>query len=486
MTYLLAVIAAAAWFGAIAAITAAVGAFVIYDVVFIAPTGAVTVQDTREWLSLLLLLTVGIVVAWLASQLRDRARIATARQAEANALYQVSRVLATRADMHSVLPELELILTRESASAKVAIHLGTVGPGGRAADPVGTPTWAAGSRGALRRRAEGGAEWVRVHRSVMTRRSEADEVAWRIPIEVTDGALGSIWLLRTRAAGPPDPIATRLLSVAADQIGQAAEQERLLAEARDLEITRQSETFKSALLDSVSHDLRTPLASIRAAAGTLLDPELELTPAEQRASAAAIDHEAEHLARLVTNLLDMSRIEGGAIVTDLEVYEVDDLVDRSLERLSPRLTGRPITREDAPDLPPVRADAVLFDQVMVNLVENALKYSPAEAALRVGAAPSDDMVRVTVEDGGRGVPVSTLGHLFDKFYRVRTPAEGSRPGSGIGLAVVRGLVEAMGGTVRARRSQLGGLAVDVLLPTAPPPTADAAGPIREQQPERAA
>jgi two-component system sensor histidine kinase KdpD len=160
-------------------------------------------------------------------------------------------------------------------------------------------------------------------------------------------------------------------------------------------------------------------------------------------------------------------------VTDLEVYEVDDLVDRSLERLSPRLMGRPVTREDAPDLPPVRADAVLFDQVMTNLVENALKYAPGDAALRVAAAPSDDMVRVTVEDGGRGVPVSTLGHLFEKFYRVRTPGEGSRPGSGIGLAVVRGLVEAMGGSVRARRSQLGGLAIDVLLPTAPPPGAEA-------------
>jgi two-component system sensor histidine kinase KdpD len=169
----------------------------------------------------------------------------------------------------------------------------------------------------------------------------------------------------------------------------------------------------------------------------------------------------------VGNLLDMSRIEGGALVPDLEAFEVEDLIDRSLERLAPRIQRRALTRTDAPDLPPVRADAVLFDQVLANLIENAVKYTPPEAPIRVAATRSADMVRVTVEDGGRGVPQAALGQLFDKFYRVRTPGEGSRPGSGIGLAVVRGLVLAMGGEVRARRSDLGGLAIDVLLPTAP-------------------
>jgi two-component system sensor histidine kinase KdpD len=217
----------------------------------------------------------------------------------------------------------------------------------------------------------------------------------------------------------------------------------------------------------VSHDLRTPLASIRAAAGTLLDPDIELAPEERRASAAAIDHEAEHLARLVGDLLDISRIEGGALEPDLEVYEVDDLIDRSIERLGPRLRGRSVVRADAPDLPPVRVDAVLFDQVMANLFENALKYTSPDIAIQVGAGRHDGMVRVTVEDGGSGVPPAALPHLFDKFYRVRSAGEGSRPGSGIGMAVVRGLVLAMGGDVGARRSRLGGLAVDVLLQAAP-------------------
>lgn len=471
-TYLLAVVGAAALLGGAGALVTALGAFLLYDLLFVSPYYTLRVHDAQEWLALLLFLVVGIIVAWLAGQLRHRAHDASVRESEATALYQVSRILATRADVASALPELEAVLARGTGSDRVAITLAPDGPA-RAAVDVPAPAWAARDRGVLRRTPGGGpAAWVRLHESSMTRRGTDDAVAWKAPIQAGDRTLGALWLLRARSAGPPDPVATRLLGVATDQIGQAAEHERSAAEARDMEITRQSEAFKSALLDSVSHDLRTPLASIRAAAGTLLDPDIELAPDERRASAAAIDHEAEHLARLVGDLLDISRIEGGALEPDLEVYEVDDLIDRSIERLGPRLRGRSVLRADAPDLPPVRVDAVLFDQVMTNLFENALKYTSPDIPIQVAAGRHDGMVRVTVEDGGAGVPPAALPHLFDKFYRVRSAGEGSRPGSGIGMAVVRGLVLAMGGEVRARRSRLGGLAVDVLLQAAPSVTDD--------------
>ena len=268
---------------------------------------------------------------------------------------------------------------------------------------------------------------------------------------------------RSRDRGEPDPNATRLLAAAADQIGQALRQERLAAEARAAEIARQSDALKSALLQSVSHDLRTPLATIRAAAGTLR-PGVGLSEADQQDSADAIDREVEYLNRLVTNLLDLSRIEAGALRAELDVFELDDLVGRTVERLRSRLAGRPI--EVQLDAAPVSVDPVFLDEAVTNALENAIKYTPAGTAIRLTA---------------RQLPGESIGPLDDRGRRAGRarcrPAPplrevlsgpgssgGSRSGTGIGLAVVRGLVEAMGGRVAARRSELGGLAIDLDLP----------------------
>ena len=171
----------------------------------------------------------------------------------------------------------------------------------------------------------------------------------------------------------------------------------------------------------------------------------------------------EYLNRLVTNLLDLSRIEAGVLRADLDVFDLDDLVGRSLERLTSRLAGRPL--EVALSAPPVEVDPTFLDEAVTNIIENALKYTPAGTPLRITATGSEvpGRIRLTIEDGGPGVPDETLPRLFEKFYRVPGSGRGSRSGTGIGLAVVRGLVEAMGGEVRARRSQLGGLAVDIEL-----------------------
>jgi two-component system sensor histidine kinase KdpD len=256
-----------------------------------------------------------------------------------------------------------------------------------------------------------------------------------------------------------------MLASAADQIGQALEQDRLRIEATSAELARRSDALKTALLDSVSHDLRTPLAAIRAAAGGLMDPVVEWPAGERRAAAAAIDREAERLNRLVTNLLDLSRIEAGELVAVPEAFPVEDLVGTSLRRLAPQLDGRQIDVAIPADLPLVDVDATFMDQILSNLIDNALAYVPAGAAIRISAEHGDaGSVRLIVEDGGPGVPDSALSSLFDKFFRVATPSNRASRGTGIGLAVVRGFVEAMGGEIRARGSQLGGLAVEVDLP----------------------
>jgi two-component system sensor histidine kinase KdpD len=193
------------------------------------------------------------------------------------------------------------------------------------------------------------------------------------------------------------------------------------------------------------------------------------TDDERRSAARTIDLEADRLNGLVRNLLDMSRIEGGALRPSFEVLDLEDLVQPVLSRLANTLDGHKIELCFEPGLPPVRADAVHFDEVLTNLLENAAKYAPL-APIRVDARASvDGRVRLRVEDGGPGVPQEAEGRLFEKFYRVPRSGEGSRRGLGIGLGVVKGLAEAMGGEATVGRSELGGLAVDVFLRAAPEP-----------------
>ncbi len=461
--YLLAVTAVAVLYGTAPAALTAIASVLVYNFGFIHPRFTFLVSETGQLLNLVLLLVVGIVVGQLAAQQRQRAAAAEQREREAVALFAVSRELATRRDTPSALRAIIAVLRQHVDLAHVWVALGDNPARERPLTDGDGP--AAGSPQAYavlqRRPGDEPARWMRIRPPGAVVTPAATELAYRVPIEAGGQTFGAVWALRRRGAGDPIREETRLLAAAADQVGQALEQDRLRAEATTAELARRSDAMKSALLDSVSHDLRTPLAAIRAAAGSLA--EQDGAGAEE---AVAIDREAERLDRLVGNLLDMSRIEAGNLRTDLEPYALDDVVETAVRRLRPVLAGRSVAVDLPPDLPYVLVDALLMDQVLANLLENAVVHAPG-APIRIAARTRDDHVELVVEDGGPGVPAPELSHIFDKFVRLR-PGDGSHRGSGMGLSVVRGLVGAMRGRVSAQASGLGGLAVVVELAAAPP------------------
>ena len=471
--YLLAVVGIAVAFGTTPAVLTAIGAFLLYDFLFTEPRFTFTVRDPGEWLTVLLLLVVGTVVGRLAGRQRARADAALAREREARALFNVSFSIAGRRDTAEALPSVVEILRNETRMSRVWVVIGETMAADTGIQPGPVPPIRAVHTVLKRRPGDEPAEWVRVHAG--SRRPNAEpitaESAYRVAITVATRTFGSIWATRSRRLGDPDPGETRVLAAAADQIGGSLERDRLLRDATSAEISRRSEALKSALLDSVSHDLRTPLASIRAAAGTLMDPEIEWPAERRREIAASIDRETEWLNRLVTNLLDMSRIEAGELKPSLEVFELADLLDNALARLAPGQAHQHVTVDMPVHLPPVLVDEVFIGQVLANTVDNALKHGGPEVPIHISArSVGDGVVRATIEDGGHGVPADAMPRLFEKFYRVPRQGEGSRRGTGIGLSVVRGLVEAMGGQVRAGPSSLGGLAIDIDLREAPAPS----------------
>jgi two-component system sensor histidine kinase KdpD len=464
--YLVAVVVSAYLGGTIAAVAAAIGAPLLYNFLFIEPRFTFSIADPELVLNVALLLFVGIVVGQLAALQRSRAEMANAREQEARALFRISRALATRTSTRGVLAEIVAILRSQAGMSRVWIALGedeaSEAPVADSGD--GSPNLPGVIHVLHRTPGEQPARWVRIHQRTARTATRSGLDGFRVRIESDGIVRGSVWATRPQGLGLPGRTETRLLSAAADQIGQAIAHDRFAAEAQSAEVARRSESLQTALLQSVSHDLRTPLAAIRAAAGGLRAAS-RLPEPDREASVDTIERNVAHLNRLVTNLLDLSRIEAGALRVDRDAIELEDIVARVLQRESSRSAGRRVDTDLVG--PPVAADPVLLDAVVTNILNNAFEHTPPSAPIRIAVGAGEDgFARLTVEDGGPGVPDETLGQLFDRFYQVAPGAGAARPGTGVGLAVARGFTEAMGGRIRARRADLGGLAVDVELPKA--------------------
>jgi two-component system sensor histidine kinase KdpD len=288
-----------------------------------------------------------------------------------------------------------------------------------------------------------------------------------LPLRSGDRTLGVLALRPDESLRPLSPEQLELVEAVAAQAAAALDRARLAQEGEEARVTAERERLRSTLLSSVSHDLRTPLAAITGAASGLLQAPVP-EAAERRELAETIYEEAERLNRLVANLLDMTRLESGTVPLKREWHSVEEVVGSALGRLEDGLAGRRVETVMPADLPLVPMDAVLVEQVLVNLLENALKYADRASGLRVAAWREEGGVGIEVADEGPGLKPGDEERVFEKFYR----GSSAPHGFGLGLAICRAIVTAHGGRIWAENRAPRGVAFRFTLPiqgTPPPP-----------------
>jgi two-component system sensor histidine kinase KdpD len=459
MLYLAAVLLAALYLGRKEALVASILGTLAFDFFCVPPHLTFAVADTQYLLTFAGLLGVGLVISSLAARARAQAEAAQRRQSQAVNLYELSRALAATPGLQAVL---RIILDHIVRTFGAAAAIFLPGENGLEVAAATEPLELDDSERAV-------AQWAWQHgEEAGPGTSTLSGAALRyLPLQSGAARVGVLAVRLTQQEGYLPPDERRLLESAASLAALAVERIHLAEKAGQAELLRVTENLQSALLNSISHDLRTPLASITGVLSSLTESEagssqfsLEEGPARELVTVAL--GEAERLNHLVGNLLDMSRLEAGALRLHEEPSDVQDLVGAVLTQLGDRLRAHEVTVDLAPDLPLVPLDFVLIAQVLTNLLDNAAKYAPAGDPIEVRAVTIKEDLVVTVADRGPGIPEEDLERVFDKFHRVTRPNGAS--GTGLGLAISRGIIEAHGGRIVARPRAGGGLEVEFSLP----------------------
>jgi two-component system, OmpR family, sensor histidine kinase KdpD len=461
MLYLIVVLLAAVALGRGPAVMVAFVAFLASNFFLVEPRFTLIVANPEEWVTLILLLLTAVVTGQVAAGQEQRAAEAEANAREARLLSEVAQLM-TEPNLDPALGRVAERLRGELGVLAVRIVVNGEDGGLLASASAGAGTdlealTAALAGGGLEVLSPSGGRWVRVvqPRAGRAAASAASVPALRllrVPVRAPHGETGEV-ILAARRDSRFGPAEVRLLESVSAQLWGAVDRARLRDEANEAEVLRRGDQVKSALLDAVSHDLRTPLASILASAGSLRQRNVEWDDEARRSFAEAIEQEAHRLDRIVGNLLDLSRLESGALQPDRGWYEPTALINEVAARLRPLVAPHALVLDLPDELPPVHLDYSEVDQVLSNVIENAAKYSPPESEIRVTAAVADGSLRVDVSDQGPGVAGDAMPRLFEPFFRGN---RGQRGGSGLGLAVARGLVEAHGGRIWAENRPEGG------------------------------
>jgi two-component system, OmpR family, sensor histidine kinase KdpD len=454
MLYLTTVVITAIYLGRGPSLLATVTGVLAFDFFLVPPRLTLAVRDTQYIITFIVLFVVSLVVSTLTARVREQAEASIQREAQTAALYNLGRDLTVATDLNDVA---ESIFTHigQVFGREVAIFM----PEGQrvktfASSPGYTPD---DNELAV-------ANWAFEHEQPAGRGTDTLPAASLRcqPLQTARGLVGVLGLRPKQPGSLLSPEQRLALDAFAHQSALALERATLVEQARQAEVLQAAEKLQTALLNSISHDLRTPLVAITGALSALEEDDGSLDDETRRSLVENARAEADRLNRLVGNLLNMTRIEAGVLKLAREPCDVADLIGSALEIVESRLQDRRVEVTISPDVPLISVDFVLIVQVLVNLLDNAIKYSPEDQPIHVSAWRDHDEVELAVADRGQGIPTEDMERVFDKFYRVQRP--GNISGTGLGLSICKGIVEAHGGSIHAENRDGGGTRLALCLP----------------------
>jgi two-component system sensor histidine kinase KdpD len=454
LLYLTAVLVSAVLFGLWPALLACVVSTLAYNFFFLPPLYTFTIADPENVVALFFFAVAAVIVSNLTARVRAQAITARARARTTEELYLFSRKLAVATNLDDLLwatvHQIALMLKVRVVLLLPEEERIVVRAGFPPEDTLDDADLAA-------------ARWCWEKNRPAGRGADTLPGAKRLflPMQTGRGAVGVIGIDRDEPGPMLTPDQQRLVDALADQAALAIERVNLVEAVDRARLAVETDRLRSALLTSISHDLRTPLASILGSATSLPGAQ---DAATREALVRNIQDEAERLNRFIGNLLDMTRLESGPLPTRTSLTELSDVVGSALRRAGKVLAGHSVQMRLEADLPLLELDDVLFEQALFNLLDNAAKYTPPGSHITINAWREGGQVKLQVQDEGPGIPAADLERIFEKFYRAGGP-DHRRAGTGLGLSICRGFIEAMGGTITAaNRTDRRGAVFTIALP----------------------
>ena len=458
LIYLLPVLISGVRWGAVPSVIVAIVGILTFDFLFIPPTYAFAIPGFKYSISFFIFILVGLITGTITTELKKQLTYSRQREAKVNALYVLSRNIAAVSEEETILENIICGIS-DTIEGKFFLLLPDKN------NKLELKAYSKESSDCLLSQNEIDlATWVYEKNQKVGKgiQSEGDNAGLYMPLSTEQGIHGVLVVHPNDIEQVFDPEQQSILEAFAGLSALALNRVMLTEQAREARILVESELLRTALFNSLSHDLRTPLASIVGSVTGLLQGDDLFTPADRKELLINISQGAQRMNRFVNNLLEMAKLESGMLKVNKEWCDIQDIIGVAVESMGDTLGDRPLIINVEPELPLIQVDYMLIEQVLINILDNAQKYSTPESEITISAKSDGKQLEILVESRGQYIPEKDLKKIFDKFYRLKTPLQVS--GTGLGLSICKGLIEAHGGKIWAMNKGTDSTIITFVLP----------------------